>query len=171
MQLLTSNFSLLVRSKSHATILILQFFNNAISTKQFPRTLELLKMHAPKVLHTKCFNPSHLTFKKEVVNTELGHLFEHILLSFLCEEKIRAGADRAFFDGVTLWNWSRYPKGNFKIVVSGRIEKTILHAALLQTIHVIELLLSASTESIEILNSHRQQPHLRPLSKSSLLVS
>lgn len=172
MTLITSNFSLSIRTKSCSTVLILQFFNDAISTRQFPKTLKLLQAHAPNVLKTKCFNPLNLTFRKEVVNTELGHLFEHILLSYLCEEAISAGAKSALFDGVTLWNWKRYPKGNFKIVLAGKIDKAIFEAALLKSIRVTELLFSShETDTVGILSTKRQQPLRRPLSQNPVLVS
>lgn len=149
----------------------MQFFNQAISTHQFPHTLKFLQLHAPKVLKTKCFNPLHLTFKKEVVNTELGHLFEHILLSNLCEETITAGADSALFDGMTHWNWKRYPKGNFKIVLSGKIEKKIFENALLESVRITELLFTTHAKDTVGLHTLQQQPLIRPLSESAVLIS
>lgn len=169
MLLTTANFSLQIRYKAHTTVLIMQFFNEAISTRQFPYTLQLLEQHAPKVLQTKCFNPLNLSFREEVVNTELGHLFEHILIQFLCEETIIAGADAALFDAETEWNWRRYPKGNFKIVVQGKVKKEILQRALLKSIRVVELLFATQLNKTEkVTDAMRQQPLVRPLSESSM---
>lgn len=172
MTLVTSNFSLAIKTKHASTIIIMQFFNEAISTRQLPHTLQFLQLHAPKVLKTKCFNPLNLTFKKEVVNTELGHLFEHILLSFLCEEKILAGSDSAIFDAVTHWNWNRFPKGNFKIVLQGKIDKKLLLAALTRSIKITELLFAVTTaDSVKPALQMQQQPLVRPLLQNTSILS
>ncbi len=164
MTLTTAHFSLVLRTKQNSTVLIMQFFNDVITTQQFPHTLQFLKLHAPKVLKTKCFNSLNLSFKQEVINTELGHLFEHILLSYLCEEKIEAGADSAIFDAVTHWNWKRFPKGNFKIVLQGKIDKKLLFTAVTRSIKITDLLFSTNTaDTIGTSLATQQQPLVRPL--------
>jgi hypothetical protein len=148
----------------------MQFFNDAISTRQLPHTLHLLQQHAPRVLKTKCFNPLNLSFRKEVVNTELGHLFEHILLSYLCEETIEAGASCALYDGVTYWNWERYPKGNFKIVIGQKLNKSILQRALVRSVRLTELLFTQrETEKVPTTLSAMQQPLRQPLGVQSAI--
>ncbi len=172
MLLNTSNFTISLRCKHTSTILIMQFFNDAISTRQLPHTLRLLQQHAPRVLKTKCFNPLNVTFRKEVVNTELGHLFEHILLSYLCEETIQAGATCALYDGVTYWNWNRYPKGNFKIVISQKLNKLILQRALVRSVQLTELLFTQiNAQKVPTTVPTTQRPPLQPLAVRSVLTA
>lgn len=147
----------------------MQFNSGIFNTRQLPNTLHFLKDHVPAVLKTKCFNPQNLSFKKEVTNTHLAHLFEHILLTHLCEEEIKSGSKCAKYGGVTQWNWKIYPKGSFKVIVNSKVRKKVLELALLRTIAITELLmkshdplLSGGSESI------RQQPPVRPLSDTTI---
>lgn len=115
-----------------------------LTTRSLPKTVKILKELVPTVLLTECFNSENLPFAKEVKNTEIAHLFEHILLEYLCLEKIAYGSDSASFSGRTHWNWIKYPKGSFFITIT--IEKTdlqFLPAALEKSIQVLEKLLQS----------------------------
>lgn len=88
-----------------------------ISTKTFPRTYEILQKLVPSVLSSQCFNDLNLPFQEEVKSTEMGHLLEHILLEYLCLEKMDYGSEEADFSGETSWNWIRDPHGTFQITI------------------------------------------------------
>lgn len=84
-------------------------------TSQLPHTLDTLRSHLPQVLTSECFNDAHLPFDQEVKATEIGHLFEHILIQHLCEAKLALGFSPVTFSGFTSWNWYIHPRGEFKI--------------------------------------------------------
>lgn len=86
-------------------------------TNHLPSTVGQLRKSLPKILKSKCYNDDNLPFRKEVLNTEIGHLFEHILLEYLCNAKISGGAKRAVFRGLTSWDWQKDSKGIFYITL------------------------------------------------------
>lgn len=90
---------------------------NALTTGKLPKTTKILKKRLPSVLKSKCFNEAKLPFYQEVKNTEIGHLFEHILLEYLCLEKLKKGKKYASYSGVTKWDWIKETKGTFNINV------------------------------------------------------
>src|SRR4051812_9400342 len=104
-------FSLAIIQRNSSTNIMMQILNSPISTSRIPSVVEVLREHLPNVLMTQCFNDENLPFVVEVRNTETGHLFEHILLEYLCQLKIAKGHRRASYVGRTTWNWLRYPKG------------------------------------------------------------
>jgi hypothetical protein len=108
----------------------------------------MVKLYFPKVLETECFNENNLPFSKEILETEMGHLFEHILLEYLCEEKIECGAKRAVFSGRTDWDWYQHPYGTFEIRVNaGTKDEIFFDAALTKSISLFEKILHAHTKN------------------------
>ena len=111
-------------------------------TCDIPATYSILKSLLPSIFASKCFNDNKYTFTKEVKNTEIGHLFEHILLEYLCFEKVNRGFSDALFNGVTNWNWKEEPKGTFHIVIDANwSEKELFLAALEKSIILVNMIL------------------------------
>ena len=108
-------FSLAIIQKQTRTKIIMDLLYNQINTKEIPFIEDLLKENLPSVLAATCYNDLDLPFDEEVRNTEIGHLFEHILLEYLCQNRLAKGAKRATFSGRTKWNWTRDPFGRFHI--------------------------------------------------------
>jgi hypothetical protein len=134
-------FSLAITQKQTSTKIIMQLLSNQINTATIPQIVKLLKLHLPTVLLTKCYNEENLPFALEVKNTETGHLFEHILLEYLCQLKIAKGCRSASYVGRTRWNWVRDPKGRFHISLScGINDADILPQAVEKTIHLMKIL-------------------------------
>lgn len=80
-----------------------------VSTRDFPRTAQILEKLLPTIFAHQCLNGDELPFSKEVLATELGHLFEHITMEYLHQftsNKIR---------GETVWDWNKEPRGTFHI--------------------------------------------------------
>lgn len=122
----------------------MQVHSPHVTTDSLPQTKAILEQYCPSVLHTKCYNYDNLPFDEEVTATEVGHLFEHILLDFLCDEKVAAGASKACYNGTTSWNWTAFPHGSFTIKIThDEIEAGALHRALQKTIQVVELILES----------------------------
>ena len=113
-----------------------------ISTKAFPKTYEILQKIVPSVLTSQCFNDQNLPFEEEVKATEMGHLLEHILLEYLCIEKMSTGSFEADFSGETSWNWTEDPHGTFMISIDCSFEDYVhFLPALEKSIGVVEEIL------------------------------
>src|ERR1700761_2246371 len=78
-------FSLAITQKQTRTQITMDLLYNQINTKEIPFITDLLQKNLPSVLQTTCYNDLDLPFHVEVKNTEIGHLFEHILLEYLCQ--------------------------------------------------------------------------------------
>ena len=88
---------------------------------------------------------------KEVRKTEMGHLFEHILLEYLCMEKMEEGATDVVYNGVTWWDWQKEQEGSFHIQVDcGLADNITLAKALGKTILLVEGLYQTITPSLSV---------------------
>jgi hypothetical protein len=135
-------FSLNITQKNTSTKIIMQLHRNEVNTSHLPFIVDLLKMNLPNVLVTKCFNDDNLPFREEVRNTEIGHLFEHILLEYLCQLKIAKGSSRASYAGRTRWNWIKDPRGKFHIHLNcGLKDADILPIAVEKTVTLMKFIL------------------------------
>jgi hypothetical protein len=132
----TPHFSLDVAHRGKSVFLSMQVHNGHHNTDCFCDVVGFLKDQAPSVLETTCFNPKNLPFCKEVERTEMGHLFEHILITYLCDETIKSGLSEATFDAVTEWNWKMNPVGSFEIEIKAELDDAILQPALNKTTEV-----------------------------------
>lgn len=136
-------FSLIITQKNTSTRITMQLLYDQVNTNDIPMIVDLLKLYLPNVLTTQCFNDDGYPFKDEVRHTEIGHLFEHILLEYLCQLKMAKGCNRACFTGRTKWNWIKDPKGKFYIHVNcGVKDADILPEAIQKTIHLMRIILA-----------------------------
>ena|ERR1700690_1296244 len=122
-----------------------------LNTKVLPETCPILAKHLPSIFYCDCYNSENTPFREELKHTELGHLFEHVLLEYLCKEKLDAGHDKAEFIGKTSWNWVRETRGKFHI----RITKTDRKApyfiqALKKSIGLLNLILYCSSNRVTV---------------------
>lgn len=124
--------------------------SDLLTTKSLPETYNLLLQHFPKVLKTKCFNDLNIPFHEEVKNTEIGHLFEHIMLGFLCELKVKNGSTRASFRGITEWDWKKDAMGTFHITIGIKAEDIQYIKEAYENSHKILKLILLSKDSISI---------------------
>jgi len=137
-----SHYTMFVTQKKKVAKLSMRFNTRHFTTKYFPHAVKLLKQLAPKVLHTTCFNEDNLPFCEEVKSTELGHLYEHILLEVLVRLKTVRFRQNATYQGVTSWNWYKDEPGTFQIEVDiGESEKFLLFQAILETNRIVDLIL------------------------------
>lgn len=144
-------FTLDISFNADSALIGMQVHSSHVTTDTIPNTKSLLKQFCPSVLKTRCFNDLDLPFDKEVMNTELGHLFEHILIDYLCEEAISDGAKSAKFNGTTKWNWNKQPRGFFEINISlEKAQAKLLTQAMARTIEVMESLFSFDYEAVPV---------------------
>lgn len=137
--------SLSLIQKRYTTLLTLEMFDTRINTRHLPLTVNYLERHFPTVLDTQCFNEEGLSFREEVKETEIGHLFEHIIIDELCLLKLDSGFDFATYNGNTSWNWEREKEGLFHIIIDiGSSDNNLLEKALDKAIFFLELLFRES---------------------------
>lgn len=110
-------FTLSVQYNQEDTFMTMQVLLPVTTTAIFPSTKKILEKLLPSILLSTCFNEEDLPFNQEVENTEIGHLFEHILLEYLCLEKLSYGYKEAVFSGRTNWNWQKDEEGTFHIII------------------------------------------------------
>lgn len=98
----------------------------------------MLEKNIPTIFENECFNYKKVSFRKEVENTEIGHLLEHMILEnlkLLAEEKYGKGD----FRGETKWNWKKDKKGKFNIVISAKeIEEEMFIRAFDKSVSLLE---------------------------------
>ena len=115
--------------------------DGAVNTGELPHTYSTLSRLLPSVLKTKCFNDHNYPFTTEVKKTEIGHLFEHLMLDYICQYKLAMGDKKVSVAGVTDWNWRRDPYGTFHITLEvGRAESTAFNEAFKNSIRIFEVL-------------------------------
>ena len=150
----------------------MQLFIEDVTTANMPHVLSILKLKLPTILESKCFNDKKLPFAREVRKTEIGHLFEHILLEYLCKEKISLCHNEAAFSGVTNWNWNKESYGKFHIVVDITYhEKDILYIALEQSIRLLRHILTYTSPNIDTRFFSVHSPKTRTLSPKLLVTT
>ncbi|HRN96268.1 MAG TPA: hypothetical protein PLD54_02380 [Candidatus Levybacteria bacterium] len=142
-------YSLQAQYAQKKSTLIMHAPHTLLSTSALPKTAEILSTIAPKVLHTKCFNKKNIPFCEEVKNTEIAHLFEHMLLEYLCQEKINSGKKSACFSGLTSWNWKKDAHGVFHIKITGNVmNETTFIQAFARSIFLFETILARHSKII-----------------------
>src|SRR5579859_3857032 len=98
------------------------FQKKHINTRTIPSAVSVLNKHLPVIFECKCFNEENKNFRQESKQTELGHLFEHIMLEYLCMAKLADGRNEATYEGVTSWNWLKEKEGTFNIEITAGME-------------------------------------------------
>src|SRR5258706_8550465 len=110
MSISTKHYSLQVKQKETHVYIKMQMLSSIISTSQLPDTKDILTTLLPGIHSSKCYNDQKLPFAKEVQNTEIGHLFEHILLEYIFLIKKNQTERNIVIKGETSWNWITDPK-------------------------------------------------------------
>lgn len=141
----TEYFHLHINQSKKCTDITMQMLNNIVNTNHLPLTYSILESSLPSILKAKCFNEENIPFREEVKQTEIGHLFEHILLEYLCILKLSKGNSSATFSGVTNWNWKKEVWGTFHIHITMRKkDMLLLPLALEKTIHLLQVIIFSS---------------------------
>lgn len=136
-------FTLNILFGEKRTKITMTVFGAIVNTRNIPETYTILNKSLPQIFLSKCFNDDKLTFAKEVQCTEIGHLFEHILLEYLCDYKFSKGFKDVVFTGVTSWNWKRDPYGTFHIRINASHDDIdIFQKALKKTISLMSLIMN-----------------------------
>lgn len=113
----SKNFSVSLLQKEDKILLTQHVWGNYINTKSFPLTYNILAKHIPTIFENECFNQDGQPFSHEVRSTEVGHLFEHLVLEILKIHHSNEYGD-ADISGFTEWDWNREKVGVFNIQIS-----------------------------------------------------
>lgn len=153
--LFLSEYSLKIAYKKNKTSITMDTYEAKTVTEELSATIPVLKHFLPNIFTSECFNDLNLSFEEEVAHTEIGHLFEHILLEYLCAIKLSYGYPKAEFSGVTRWNWNYHPRGVFNIEINAnQDDRFIFNLALKKAISLMDTIFkeSADAEKNTVLN-------------------
>ena len=155
---LRSDFFLLdISFKSLSTQIVMKMLTNSLLTSSYPATVTVLDTYLPSIYKSRCFNPLNLPFKKEVENTEIGHLFEHILLEYMSIEHRSLDLKSAPFSGYTSWNWKQDSRGTFHIKIkAGRSYMGLLESSIVKSVEVLSIIMGGM-----LLQKHTVGTHLQ----------
>jgi len=141
-------FKLFIKRSKTRTLIHMQVLTGVVNTRDIPSTYNILARFLPGILKSKCFNDEKIPFFEEVRETEIGHLFEHILLEYLCQLKITEGADDVVYSGITDWNWYKDPRGLFHITIdSGQDDADIFPIALEKSMTLLNYIMEEGPPS------------------------
>lgn len=135
-------YSLDIEAHRRTTCLTMRVAGTQMTTHGMKRVVPLLRRHLPSILHSTCFNDKQLPFCEEVRGTELGHLYEHILLEKLTQ--LSCGSMKVY-KGVTSWDWNKEAQGTFHIKINANmIESLLLQQAINESNQLMSLLIDSS---------------------------
>jgi hypothetical protein len=136
--------------------------SEAILTADAPHMPRVLFRMFPYLAAQRCYNEMQLSFRQEALNTEIPHLFEHLLLEV--QKQVRRGiANPEPFSGSTEWNWTVDPRGRFHVTVG--YENEIVALA---SIRLCErLMLCVDSRDNGAIDIDREIKRLRNLAKAS----
>jgi len=119
----------------------------------------LFKMF-PRMAFQRCGNEGGYSFRREAQNTEIPHVFEHLLLEIQGQVRRGAGGPLA---GETQWNWTVDPRGRFYVTVDYDNEIVALGA-----IRLAERVINAlDSKDITRVDMPREIARLRELARLS----
>jgi hypothetical protein len=122
-----------------------------VKTGNIPSTISILEEKLPTVFCTKCYNYKNQSFAMEAKDTETGHLFEHILLEYLYQEKKKLGFKNFTINGRTKWNWKKYGHGVFHIIIDlTQKDYIVFQNALNQTLTLTEDIINSFVPTAKI---------------------
>ncbi len=137
-------YSLKITYRKSNTSISMMVNNRVETTQDLPKTIAILEKCLPNIFTSQCFNNLNLPFINEARNTEVGHLFEHILLEYLCTIKVLYGYDAVEFSGTTRWDWNKSPRGTFAIDISANVaDRIIFNESLKKAIRLMNLIFSS----------------------------
>lgn len=131
-----------LKLKTNQVIIDLQINVDFTTTQEIQPLCDLLQANVPHIFDCKCFNQNKLAFTHEVKQTELGHLYEHILLEYLVDLKYKQTKKQATFSAWTSWDWYKNPRNSYRIELEIKSsDYAILYQAIKKTHTLMELII------------------------------
>jgi hypothetical protein len=127
---------------------------NRYSTRHAPHIPKLLFKLFPHLARHRCENENGYSFRRECQETEIPHLFEHLII------ELQGQAQRVSnLKGETQWNWRVDPKGRFHVYVDYDNEMLVLGA-----IRAAERIINAlDSKSLDDIDTDHEVTRLRRL--------
>ncbi len=97
----------------------------------------------PSIRHHECDNDECVSFEVEAQDTEIPHLFEHLVIEL--QVKALGGS----LSGETSWDWTRDPRGCFRVSVDYRNKLLAVEAVRLAA-RIINAIDERRLESIDL---------------------
>ena len=127
-------------------------------TSQVPHIPRLLFRILPHMEQHKCYNDHDLAFRDECRQTEIPHLFEHLII------ELQAQAEPTeVLRGETEWNWQIDPRGYFHVTVDYQNELLAVAAIRLAE----KILASLDRRYIHPIDMDAEMQRLRELARLS----
>jgi len=143
----TVHFSLVVEVNNATTEILFMIDPKKLHTGNCTNTIEILTTSIPEVLENKCYNSKNLPFSEEVLNTPIAHLFEHVLLQSLFNERKSASNMVLIYRGSTKWNWKNELIGTYHIRINANIrDMDIIRSAVENTVNVTHAVIASSEQ-------------------------
>ena len=83
-------------------------------TSHIPHLPRLLFRMLPRLGRHSCHNDDGKSFRQECKDTEIAHLFEHLILELQLQAQQNPND---YLSGVTEWNWQVDPRGRYRVSV------------------------------------------------------
>lgn len=150
MNYISKNFQINIQELKGRVVLTQNVINPIVHTSFLPRTLEVLQKRVPTIFDNKCYNGNGFSFGKESGSTEVGHLFEHLIIENLKLIAIKK-CGKGDFKGETSWDWAKEKRGVFNIVVysDGGLKK-IFPIAFKKAVEVMEEIFDVHMQEAEV---------------------
>jgi hypothetical protein len=153
----TDFFEISIVPKKKHSILVMKLWTEQMTTKRLNKLTSILKENLPSIFSSICYNEKNFPFQKEMQNTEIGHLYEHILLEYVAQLHFKEKGDQSEFVGVTSWDWKKNPRGTFEIEINiGSKDKEILLKAMKLTDNLIGKILLPFFSEVKVTKSSLQ---------------
>lgn len=147
----TDFFETSISPKRKKSIIIMKLWTQQMTTLKLPEVTQILKENLPSIFSSICYNEKNFPFQKEMQNTEIGHLYEHILLEYIAQLHFKERGDQPEFIGVTSWDWKKNPRGTFEIEINiGVRDKEILLKSMKLTDALIGKILSPLLSEVKV---------------------
>lgn len=154
----TDFFEVSIFPKRKRSILIMKLWTDQMTTEKLPKITSILKENLPSIFSSICYNEKNFPFQKEMKNTEIGHLYEHILLEHIAQIHFKENGNQSEFVGVTSWDWKKSPRGTFEIEINvGAKDREVLLKAMKLTDNLIGRILLPLLSEVKA-----KQPAIQP---------
>lgn len=141
-----TQFSLAWKQEKNTVRLFYKSDRSHLTTQTLPNTVWLLSYYLPAIVNHKCINDENLPFISEAANTEIAHLFEHILIECICREYSKLGDKSVVAKGVTRWHSTRFYEGEFYIDIEvSNLSETIFAIAMERATTIMEKVLASGS--------------------------
>ncbi|MGI5827728.1 MAG: cyanophycin synthetase family protein [Patescibacteria group bacterium] len=147
-------FTLVLDQQEDKTKITMKIHDSLVNTRELPGTLAILEENLPSIFRTTCFNDDHVSFLKEVRHTEVGHLFEHIILAYLCENTVVEKNCSITYKGETSWNWLKDDFGTYHITLNvGKKDANVFFSSLEKSIILLDTIMREGKQKEVNINS------------------